>query len=52
MIKFSEEEIKEIDEKLRQAEELQLKNGNRMYSTEEVLEMAHKVLGGFKYIHN
>ena len=30
MIKFSEEEMKEIDEELRIAEEGQLKNGNRL----------------------
>lgn len=53
MLKFSEEEIKEIDEKLRQARELQLRNGNRMYSTEEVLEAVNKVLKGeYKYIRN
>lgn len=52
MIKFSEEEMKEIDEKLRQARELQLRNENRMYTTEEVREMAYKALGGFKYIRN
>lgn len=46
MIKFSEEEVREIDEKLRQAEELQLRNGNRMYSKEEILEAVNKILKG------
>ncbi len=52
MIKFSEEEMKEIDEELRIAEEWQLRNGNRLYSTEEVLEILHKVLRGANYIQN
>lgn len=52
MIKFSEEEMKEIDEELRIAEEWQLKNGDKYYSMEEVWKMAHKALGEIKYIQN
>lgn len=43
-MEFSEEQIKEIDEELKQAKELQLKNGNRLYTTEEVRQMAQKLI--------
>ena len=43
-MKFSEEEMKEIDEELRRAEERQLRNGNRTYTTREVWEVVHKAI--------
>ena len=38
MYHFSEEERKEIDADLKRARELQKLNGNKTYSTEEVIE--------------
>lgn len=52
MIKFSEEEMKEIDEELRIAEEWQLRNGDKWYSMEEAWIIAHKALEGVNYLQN
>lgn len=52
MIKFSEEEKKEIDEELKIAREWQLENGDKWYSMEEAWEMVHKALKGVNYLQN
>jgi len=43
-MKLSEEEIREIDAKIKQAEELQLKNGNKTYSMDEMVEIINKLM--------
>lgn len=43
-MKLSQEEIREIDAKIKQAEELQLKNGNKVYTIKEAWEIINKAL--------
>lgn len=51
-MKLSENEIREIDEEIKKAEELQLKNGNKLYTIEEVWSIIHKEIGEFNYLQN
>lgn len=49
-MKLSQEEIREIDAKIKQAEELQLKNGNKTYSMDEMVEIINQLMGEELYI--
>lgn len=44
-MKFSKEEIIEIDAKIKQAEELQVKNGNKTYTMEEMITIINNMIG-------
>ena len=44
-MKFTEEERKYIDEKLREADEVQKMNGNKTYTVEEAFGLIYKELG-------
>lgn len=49
-MKFSEEELKEINSKIKQAEELQLRNGNKTYTMEEMIEIINNMIGEKQYL--
>ena len=49
-MKFSEEEIKYFNKKIEEAEELQLKNGNKRYSLKEAWNLVHEKVGEMQYL--
>lgn len=49
-MKFSEEEVKKIDSRIKQAEELQLRNGNKTYTMEEMIEIINNMIGEKQYL--
>ncbi len=49
-MKFSKEEREYINKKIEEAEELQLKNGNKRYSLKEAWNLLHERVGEMKHL--